>query len=350
MQIDLAGYKTVKREYKDTDISFFDVDFDKYKKENRNKNPLPVLIIENKMKSLPTKEQLEKYLEKLLPGVDSEQRKERIVLLLPFSYILDDITDYTVVTYEQLGEEMRKNISYVDDDFTRKLVEKYIAFIINIFKALDDCIAHPDLSTTTVKDYFNHEDQVMKNFYELRLSSIVWKLKMSILAERLKAVIKSKNEQLTICNSVKDYRDSTSPCRLYIGPSLANNKPIVDCFMMLDEETEFFIQFDYGFYNRGITIKSKKGEEIQLIKNKKSKDKAKSDLLKDLPPDGLQAKLLNHLGISNDKFRSYNNMFYITNDDVRSEETLECVIQKMAEEIIGIHKNYSQLNTISDPS
>lgn len=125
-----------------------------------------------------------------------------------------------------------------------------------------------------------------------------------------------------------------------IGVSISNQKPILDCFMKLDPETEYFIQLDNGIYNHGVTIKSDEGEAIKL-KSKKDKEVAKQKLLKNQAEGSKQAKLLSKLGISVENFLSYNNMFYCHGDDVR-KETLDATLKKMAEEIEEVSKEFGK--------
>lgn len=157
---------------------------------------------------------------------------------------------------------------------------------------------------------------------------------MLVLSEELK--IRLKGAGLEICRNPRQYNNSKSSKRILIGESISNRKPIVECFMPVDQETEFFIQLDNGNYNHGITIKTENGEAIKL-KPSGEKNSAKKDLLRSLPDDSLQKELLNKLSIDINNFHSYNNMFYSNKSGVM-EMTLTDVVDKMADEIIDISK------------
>ncbi len=296
------------------------------------------------MKSLPTKGQLEKYLSKLFPKSDAEDRMTRMVLLLPFSTVPEHVNGYNVITYYELGNAMRANVSEIDDELLKKIVEKYAAFIINLSLVLDS-LSKPDLDATTVESYFDWKSPVIQNFIALRLTSIAWKLRMSVLVNELKSRL--DDGTFKIYDSWDEYRKPTESTGILIGVSLSNNKPIVECFMMLDEETEYFIQLDHGVYNHGVTIKSEAGEAIKLKKSKKDKDVAKKELLENLTDGTLQSNLLKELGIDKEDFLSYNNMYYThveDKDKVISKMTLSEVLDKIAEEIKTTYKKYHKNN------
>lgn len=338
--IDIQDYKSVRREYKHTDLSFFDVDID----ENADERdiPNPILIVENKMKSLPTEDQAKNYKNKLFKTTKGNgDKKACLVFLLPFSDYAEKLSNYKVITYKSLGNMMIANIDKVNhNEFLRNLVNKYSEFVINLNDALDLMTAELDITNTKVGQYFDTNGIIIKKFHELRLSSIVWKLRMSFLGEELKKRLNNGN--FKIFDTYKEFSDSSDLNRIYIGISISNAKPIVECFMYLNEEIEYFIQLDNGVYNHGIILKGSAGEAIKLIKDKAKKDKAKKELIGSVQNDFVKT-IIDRLEISGPenkrKILSYNNMFYNHGDDVK-EMTLSDVLDKIVEEVTNINTEY----------
>lgn len=338
---EFPNYISVGREISHTDISFYDVDIKEYKKQHKGKLPPPVFIIENKMKSLPYAEQLEKYLDKLFPKIDEKVRRRKIMLLVPYSAPLEIVNDYTVLSYDKLGEKMKTHLSLIDEGFTHELIARYSEFIINLNKAIDH-IAKPDLNKTTVGDYFNREVEPMSRFTDLRLASIAWKLRMSYLVEEL--CTRFKNTDFAIVRSYKEFneepKDNNYFKRLLINVSYANNKPITECLVHLDEEIDFIVQLDNGVYNQGIIIKTTEGELIKLNKTKDAKDLAKRNLINSLPT-GTAKDLVKELKICEDKPLSYDNFFYQHVNNI-GQKTLNNALDQMVNEVKDIYSRYNK--------
>lgn len=339
--IDAARYVSVKREYRHTDLAFFDVDVDEYAEEGKPLPP-PVFIIENKIKSLPTAKQVDTYISKLFPGMeDTTKKHKRLMFLLPFSRKYEAIPGYEVISYAQLGNNMAEHIDEIDDEFTRTFIKKYAEFVINFNIAIDQ-ITEPDLNEVTVGDYFDHKNPEIQSFASIRLSSIAWKLRMAYLQKELRR--RFEETGLKVCDNLDDYHQDASPDHILVGVSLSNAKPIVECFISLNEGFEYFIQLDNGVYNHGVILKYSTAEAIKLIKDKKQKDKKKREVI-DSVQDQYLKKLIVDLGIGNTnnkgKLLSYNNMFYNHGDNVK-KMTLGEVLDKIVNEIENLRTEYKK--------
>lgn len=162
-------------------------------KENEQWN---FVFIENKMKSIPTSDQLKKYNVKIKKYTDQETSNK--FLLTPFSTLLqndDDTNKWINITYKeeiiQFLNEI-KNLKFKNPDI-KLVVENYHDLLFNQQKILQEFKIDGINDSSFLNQPYNFYDEsnkIMSNLRELRIHDLVLKLihdRISkILKERLK--------------------------------------------------------------------------------------------------------------------------------------------------------------------
>lgn len=120
--IDLSGKDfVVNREYKNYDVSVLIKD-----------NPNPVLVLENKNKSIPSKGQLDHYLEK------EKNNQDVIFVLLSLATEFPDKDEITkswkLVSYACLACILDSHIQLIKNSYKKQLIKDYISFISILHK------------------------------------------------------------------------------------------------------------------------------------------------------------------------------------------------------------------------
>ncbi|MEG2254876.1 MAG: PD-(D/E)XK nuclease family protein [Vagococcus sp.] len=157
---------SVSREEKNIDLT---VTF-----KNENKEEVK-LYIENKVKSIPYKEQLEKYVAKL---------KEGSFLLLslskPNQEILEDMK-WSVMDYRELSQRLSSIKMNMKNNYHQSLMEDYIEFI-SLLQDLADNITNQEFR---VYDIYSG-NSVMNQLKEIRVDDLFIKLKHQEMVDKIR--------------------------------------------------------------------------------------------------------------------------------------------------------------------
>lgn len=124
-----GGNWTVEREDQHFDLCIKD----------KNKNQY-LLIIENKVKSIPIKKQLDDYVQKRVIGKNKDTKYLLLTLTEKFAYRETKIeksndcpsNHWIVKTYKDLADVMQNNLSVVTDTYLQSILDDYIEFIKNL--------------------------------------------------------------------------------------------------------------------------------------------------------------------------------------------------------------------------
>jgi len=194
-------------------------------KENKNKE---YIIIENKLKSYPTKEQLLKYQEHF-------QNEKATYILLSLAPSVDLPSEWRFLNYNDLKQVLLNKFSF-ENQYHEALVNDYIQVIDSIAKAFPK---------TLTKNYDFYEKNELDN---IGLKDIYIKYRTSEFADYIKRYINKP-----------DY---------YIGYSFHNKKGTIDIIKHLDEVDSYLgIQIEhnqYRYYLRSLCKdNSKKANEIR---------------------------------------------------------------------------------------
>ena len=182
----------IEREYKHFDICV---------KVNDNEK----ILIENKVKSVPTKEQLKGYM-------DEVKNKECKFILLTMTQELQDLSNadgWTVISYRKLSENMS---DHLNDCYHSSLLEDYRNYVNN----LQDIIEIYDKEE-------NYNSKPKDNrLKELGIHDICGKRKAQTLYKKLCEACSNKN--IDIVSDLNDLSDNN----IYIGWGYTNSTPLIE--------------------------------------------------------------------------------------------------------------------------
>lgn len=184
---DDLGEFTIEREYKHYDISVMG--------KNESKK-IPRILIENKVKSVPTKKQLDDYRE----DENNDNNKDCQFVLLTVTKSLHDneeVEGWKTITYKELSNQLSNvKLSDLSDSYHFGLLKDYCSYI----EQLQSIIEYFD----TEHLYYSPDDlSVLKN--ELRIHDICGKRKAQIIYQKLVQGFTDKN--WTVVNDMSELKD-----------------------------------------------------------------------------------------------------------------------------------------------
>lgn len=199
LNLSLTGTWTVEREDQHFDLCIKD--------KNKNKDQY-LLIIENKVKSIPIKKQLDLYVQKKVNGKNLNTKYLLLTLTERFAYRETKIeksqkypsNHWIVKTYKDFAVVMRNKLSMVSNDtYLRSILYDYIGFIENL-----------DLLVRAWQD----EKEFAKDWDDIsKLKDIHAKIQFSRYCEKLKKEYfeKRKEDKCPIFSNIIVYDDDSIP-------------------------------------------------------------------------------------------------------------------------------------------
>ena len=256
------------------------------------------VIIENKVKSLPYRSQLDSYAEKQEPTQKSKKNglsdtidNHYILLSLYKPSFVDDndcykspFGNWKYLSYTQLAEIIKKHKEIIARDFEDSLyaaliIDDYIKFI----QTLNRLGEYIHSSAENKQFYLSHSNQDWKMFYGIRMGDFYDKLRYAILAEHLYDELVNKQGYHNVIMGVNpgtcqytelgDFQNA-----IYINTGMSRSNGLVDVKMILDPKDVIQsrkvvgIQIQDGQLRRLVETDSKSKAIDVVIKNKKIKD------------------------------------------------------------------------------
>lgn len=171
-------------------------------------------VIENKFKALPELTQLKKYQKKL-----NEQFKSGIITGIIKPSFTDSETDWLFISYEEIGEKIKKVAYKIENDcFEKEFIINYANMIIRLAKCIKQLY-----DEYSGKWIFQNE---YKEIEKLRIDDVLKKLKADELRKYL-------NDELG-----KYIPTQIGKYELTVRTYFSNNKPGVDIFYEQKEKLE----------------------------------------------------------------------------------------------------------------
>jgi hypothetical protein len=163
-------------------------------KENEKLN---YVFIENKMKSIPTSNQLEEYNEKVKKYTNQEINNK--ILLTPFSTILkkDKHTENWInITYKKEIISFLKNIQYIvfKNPDINLIVSKYISFIEDIINLFDLYLGKDENEFERKK--YNYYTSELEHLRSIRMHDMLLKIMHDKLGDLIMKKIKNSNLEI----------------------------------------------------------------------------------------------------------------------------------------------------------
>lgn len=179
--IDLNQYNNwiVLREDKNFDIGIIE---EKTNEKGKKYNDY-ILVVENKVKSIPRKDQLDEYKSKIEEYYKSNNYPTHFLLLtlaskFPDKNSISKENIWEIKTYKDLAAEMEQQNDSLQDQYHKSLIEDYIGFIENL----------NELQELMINDFNNqqyyYEDELTK-YKEIRIHDLYIKLRASLFVSEL---------------------------------------------------------------------------------------------------------------------------------------------------------------------
>lgn len=207
---------TIEREYKHYDISVMG--------KNGSKK-IPRILIENKVKSVPTKKQLDDYRE----DENNDNNKGCQFVLLTVTKSLHDneeVEGWKTITYKELSNQLSNvKLSDLSDSYHFGLLKDYCSYIEQL-QSIIECF-------DSEQSYYSRDDfSVIKN--ELRIHDICGKRKAQMIY--LKLVQGFMDNNLTVVNDMSDLKkDNLKVAWDY------TNMPVVEVRLKAGDIDEYII-------------------------------------------------------------------------------------------------------------
>ncbi len=167
-----------------------------------NKKVNNAYVIENKFKSLPDKQQLERY-ESAIKGKNKEFCKGVITGIIEPEFVRSkSLSQWNFKSYKEIGEEIKEVAERIEKDgFEKELILKYAKMIINLHSILEGAISTTCGKLSLPKDAI----EICKR---IRINDILQKLKAREFVEYLDVELRKDQE---LKQEVKGYKlDITS--------------------------------------------------------------------------------------------------------------------------------------------
>ena len=373
----------VRREFHNFDLSIY-IKVDK--KCHRNGEPydvwLPVLILENKMKSLAYQDQLDGYLGKVYEEwhdyykSDIENNWDAtkvsfIVLSLVTPSLNGDSQygkikcDWFLKNYEELSIILLGQVKSIVKEFDKSIIEDYCSFV----KALFD-IANNDWKIDPANSYIskvcprysNDEDvkQKVKQLEELRIYDIREKIVYDQLINLLQKELVNAELGIGVERYKKDSYDtykpkhqSTNLPKIICNTNFFHGVGLFEAIYLIrgrknakDEPFFLTVQIQGKHYTRGISRKNivKIDNQTQIVNGKPHNKKV--NCIKDLTDIGKE-KLKFHIDDIDDPSNilgKYDNSFIYTKREIDRKVTIKELIYKIVENIKEIVANANKLD------
>ncbi len=203
----------ILREYKHFDLCIL--------KENN-----PVLILENKVKSIPTFDQLDKYSQKI-----ALQQNNCCCILLT---LIDDFADkeiieskgWIIVTYNDLAQCLN-NISFYHNSYIHYLIDDY-RFFVNVLNSIS--------ANWMISDRYMLENDISQKLCDLRIVDLAQKLQVCRLFMELKKAITEKGIASRIPCRPLFWKLNNSNMKIAVGYS--NKSALLDIVLFLDKSKD----------------------------------------------------------------------------------------------------------------
>lgn len=194
------------------------------------------IVVENKVKSVPDKQQLIKYRKKSNPN--------NIFVLLTMiepHFKLDQL-GWILLTYNDLSHILDKLRTEIINEYHKKLLEDYIQFISNLSKLLKT------LELTENESYYDFYSYEHNLFKEIRLHDLYIKSKYSQLAKRIQLHLKSQINDKEILIG-KRYQHHLNRDKIVISTTLVNGKGVMNIDFSNEDDLIYGIMLDGFRYN-----------------------------------------------------------------------------------------------------
>ena len=277
IDLDFNGKWEVAREDKNFDLCIREA----IKKEKKGKEDIVgyryILVIENKVKSIPRKDQLDKYVgkvEKLNVNKDTKKRQFLLLTLaneFPDKNSISKENKWEIKTYADLAYAMIKELCCIKEEYHKSLIVDYLSFISNLNDLVEKWQKNEKFANNDGLEDLN------------KISDLRAKIQFSSYCEKLKKEIRNISGIVVFDNNdVKDkeFAKKFDKNKLYIyvdwGYSSRGKTGLIDIAIPVTEHGPS-VKLNYGCCKPNSVIKIQvEGHSyrhvIEIFKNQKNLD------------------------------------------------------------------------------
>jgi hypothetical protein len=348
----------VRREFNHYDLSIYVKIGEKW---------CPVLILENKVKSMPYHEQLDRYSEKaykewkscLLPRIRNkvrieETRKEKgisFVLLTLFDENIDLPDSWKIFKYGTLKSKLDCISEKIKDPKQNLIINDYCKFIEALYKLAN---TH-DWKVKSKDSYVRKIINDRKEESELRIAD----LREKIIHERMLSILieKIENKDIFIGKHMrwdknKEFIDKDKKVYntgvVFYQTSFSRGKGITEAFVIINENYRLMIQLQHNEYRRCLILHDTNNESAEQREARKNNivKKLKDKLWPGFIPSRSFGDCFKYACVPIDDNYVYDKYAYVLIDDRIDDKTVDNVLEEMVQDLSYIMKRFNDLNTI----
>lgn len=222
-----------------------------------------VMVLENKVKSIPTKAQLDKYVEKLKKEEKQDVKNIDLILLslstsFPDKNAIEGEKKWQIRNYDHLCTAMREHIQLINNQYHKALIEDYCSFVATL---------HECSKSWKVKDsspFLLPNDSNKKELKELRIADLQDKIWYSQLLEKLNSRLEENNLwDVQSGMDIKKIAKDNSACltKIFTNFGFTHVEGLLEAKIKVSQDYVLLIQIQGNKYCRAIEwIKEDQGD------------------------------------------------------------------------------------------
>lgn len=221
-----------------------------------------VMVLENKVKSIPTKAQLDKYVEKLKK--EYEGNIDLILLSLSTSFpdkqAIEDEKKWQIRNYKDLCTATRKHMQLINNQYHKALIEDYCSFVAT----LHECSESWKVKDSSPFLLPNDNDSNRKELKKLRIADLQDKIWYSQLLEKLNSRLEGNNQwDVQSGMDIKKIAKDNSACltKIFTNFGFTHGQGLLEAKIKVTQDYVLLIQIQGNKYCRAIEwIKEDQGD------------------------------------------------------------------------------------------
>lgn len=241
----------VKREYKKFDLCI-------------TSDEKIVMVLENKVKSIPTKAQLDEYVEKLKK--EYEGNIDLILLSLSTSFpdkqAIEDEKKWQIRNYKDLCTATRKHMQLINNQYHKALIEDYCSFVATLHECSESWKVKDSSFFLLPND--NDSNSNRKELKELRIADLQDKIWYSQLLEKLNSRLEENNQwDVQSGMDIKKIAKDNSACltKIFTNFGFTHGQGLLEAKIKVTQDYVLLIQIQGNKYCRAIEwIKEDQGD------------------------------------------------------------------------------------------
>lgn len=225
------------------------------------------LFIENKVKSIPYKEQLEQYTKEQNSKNNFQNNNFLLLSLTQPSFDLLNINGvkWHCINYYELGKLLNNLIPKIKTDYEKNIVKDYIGFIL----ALQNVESVAKINFSEDKFDFNN-GQIYKQFKEIRLADLYLKKKYELIAQELYNRLGKEFKSLVVFEKwSKERAGKLKPGFMFVNSGMTRAQGLVEVMYTIKKDLCMGVQIQDNSYRKFVFGKNGK----KIAKNLKDQNK-----------------------------------------------------------------------------